>query len=229
MHPDTFRFPAPARAPATALPALAILALALLLAGCGIGPDRVQIESIGPGPGQGSGTGRAGGRLEHRPRLVAYRSESPTRAEILATDLPIEALDPARGFAGLSGQITRVRMFNVPIPGRTPVSSTAGNTVVQHVVIHDGLLAVYSGSGLLRPRQRPGADPMAVVLSAGTLRLTRQSGPLEDPIGTARLDLWLTAPLNAPLATLIATRLEQVIERTQPITDPPAPDRPTRP
>lgn len=187
---------------------IALLVCSILLAGCGVGPDLVRIQSIGPSP-QG-----VGGTLEHRPVLLAYRTDTPMQAEILATDLPIEALDPARGFEGLSGQITRVRMFNVPIPGRTPVSSSAGNTVVQHVVIHDGLLVVYSGSGLLRPRQRPGADPMAVVLDAGTLRLTRQSGPLADPIGTARLDLRLTVPLDAALAALIAARLEQVLERT---------------
>lgn len=185
-----------------------LLTLGLLLIGCGIGPDRVRIESIGPSP-RGEG-----GVLEHSPTLLAYRMESPTQAEIFATDLPIESLDPAHGFEGLSGQITRVRMFSVPMPGRTPVSSSAGNTVVQHVVIHDGVLAVYSGSGLLRPRQKPGADPMAVVLNAGTLRLTRQRGPLIDPIGTARLDLRLTVPHNAPLAALIAARLEQVLEHT---------------
>lgn len=196
---------------ATRFVILALAAGCLMMAGCGVGPDRVSIESIRLAS---DGTG---GRLSHRPTIVAYRSDGPTQAEFLATDLPIEALDPALGFEGLSGQITRVRLFAVPIAGRTPLSSAAGNTVIQHVVINDGLLAVYSGSGLLRPSARPGADPLAGTLTGGTLRLTRASGGLLDPIGTARVDLVLTAPLDAPLAALIAARLDQIIERTAPV------------
>lgn len=191
-----------------------------LVSACGVGPDRVEIESIrvaGGGPG---------GSLTHRPTIIAYRSEGSTQAEILATDLPIEALDPAFGFEGVSGQITRVRLFTVPVAGRTPLSSAAGNTVIQHAVINDGLVAVYSGSGLFRPRQNPGADPMSGVLTGGTMRLTRGSGGLVDPIGTAHIELRLTAPLDAPLAALIATRLDQIIELAPPVREPAAESEP---
>lgn|GEM_PF-7042662 len=196
----------------TRIAPLALLGMCLLLAACGVGPDRVSIESIRP-----TGNKQGLGRLTHRPTIVAYRTEERTHAEILATDLPIEALDPALGFEGVSGQITRVRLFAIPIAGRSSLSSAAANTVIQHVVINDGLLAVYGGSGLLRPRARPGADPLAGTLSGGTLRLTRASEGLVDPIGTARVNLALTAPLNAPLATLIAARLDQIIEQTAPV------------
>lgn len=193
----------------TRIVGLVLLGTSLVLTACGVGPDRVSIESIRP-----VGDEHDRGRLTHRPTIVAYRSEDRTHAEILATDLPIEALDPALGFEGISGQITRVRMFAVPIAGRSSLSSAAANTVIQHVVINDGLLAVYGGSGLFRPRARPGADPLAGTLSGGTMRLTRASGGLVDPIGTAGVDLSLTAPLNAPLAALIAARLDQIIEQT---------------
>jgi hypothetical protein len=176
-----------------------------LASACGVGPDRITIESIRAA----EDAPRAS--LTHRPTLLAYRTEGSTHAEILATDLPIDALDPATGFAGLTGQITRVRMFTVPVAGRTPLSSAAGNTIIQHAVINDGLLAVYSGSGLFRPRKRPGADPLAGVLTGGTMRLTRGSAGLVDPIGTARVELSMTAPLDAPLAALIAARLDQII------------------
>lgn len=196
----------------TRIVVLALLGTCLLLASCGVGPDRVSIESIRPLGGE-----QVLGRLTHRPTIVAYRTEGRTHAEFLATDLPIEALDPALGFEGISGQITRVRLFAIPIAGRSSLSSAAANTVIQHVVINDGLLAVYGGSGLLRPRARPGADPLSGTLSGGTLRLTRASEGLIDPIGTARVNLALTAPLNAPLATLIAARLDQIIEQTAPV------------
>lgn len=187
---------------------VALLGTCIVLAACGVGPDRVSIESIRP-----SGD-HAGGRLTHRPTIVAYRSERRSHAEILATDLTIETLDPALGFDGISGQITRVRMFAVPIAGKSSLSSAAANTVIQHAVINDGVLVVYSGSGLFRPGARPGANTLAGTLGRGTVRLTRASDGALDPIGTARVDLALTAPLNAPLAALIAARLDQIIEQT---------------
>ncbi|MFI4882796.1 MAG: hypothetical protein ACIAQU_09450 [Phycisphaerales bacterium JB064] len=163
--------------------------------------------------------GGAGGRLSLRPTMVAYRTQGDTHAELLATDLPIESLDPAVGFEGLTGQIVRVKMFTVPIAGKTPVSNSAANTIIQHAVINDGVLAVYGGSGLLRPRGRPGDDPLAAVLRGGTLRLTRASTALLDPVGTANIDVTLTAPLDAPLAGIIAARLDQIIEMTRPVGD----------
>lgn len=186
-------------------------AVAALAGGCGVGPDRVQIRSIE----RAGDDARAS--LEARPTIVAYRTQGETNAEILATDLSIEDLDPANGFVGVRGQITRLRMFTRPIAGRTPVSNSAGNAVVQHVVINDGVLAVYGGAGLLRPGARPGANPLSVVLRDGTLRLTRSNGPVADPIGTARVDLGLTASLDAAMSRLIAARLDQIIEMTQPL------------
>lgn len=200
--------------PNTPRPGAVVLLLlgCCLLAACGVGPDRVRIQSVS--------RDRAGTSLVHRPTIVAYRTEGDVHAEILATDLAIEDLDPARGFEGVRGQITRVRMFAVPIAGRTPVSSSAGNTVIQHVVINDGVLAVYGGSGLLRPDARPGAGTLAGTLRNGTLRLTRSSRGVVDPIGTADVDLALTATLDAALAALIAARLDQAIEMTRPVEAP---------
>ncbi len=188
---------------------MVVLGACVLLAACGVGPDRVTIESIR------STEAQVGGKLMHRPIIVAYRSESRDHAEILATDLPIASLDPAVGFEGLTGQITRVRMFAVPIAGKTSLSSQAANTVIQHAVINDGVLAVYGGSGLFRPSARPGADPLAGRLGGGTMRLTRSSTRLVDPIGTASIELSLTAELNAPMAAMIAARLDQIIEQTE--------------
>lgn len=191
---------------------LFLLLLALIAAtACGVGPDRVQIQSIRLPDGQ------VGGRLESRPSMVAYRTESVTHAEFFATDLSIENLDPAEGFEGIRGQITRVRMFTRPIAGKTPLSDAAGNAVVQHVVINDGTLAVYGGAGLLRPGGVPGKTVLSGVLHNGTVRLTRASEGLVDPVGTARLDLAITATLDAPRARLIAARLDQIIEATQPV------------
>lgn len=194
-----------------------LLVAAATLSGCGVGPDRIEVQSIRAPQAQGPEVAPPGGRLSLRPTMVAYRAQGEVQAEILATDLTIGELDPALGFAGLSGQIVRVRMFTVPIAGKTPVSNAAGNTVIQHAVINNGVLAVYSGSGLLRPRGRPGDDTLAAVLRGGTLRLTRSSTPLIDPIGTARVDVTLTAPLDAPLAAIIAARLDQIIEQTRPV------------
>ena len=174
---------------------------------CGVGPDVVSVQSVR------LPDGGVGGRLGMQPSMVAYRTDGDVQAEFLATDLPIEALDPSVSFDGLSGQILRVRMFTVPVAGKTPLSNAAANTVIQHAVINDGVLAVYGGSGLLRPRGRPGDDTLACVLRGGTLRLTRASGALEDPVGTARVDITLTGRLDAPLAGIIAARLDQVIER----------------
>ena len=188
------------------------LGMALLLASsaCSVGPDRRTIRSIR------ATEGLDGGRLEARPNLVAYRTEASTHAEILATDLTIDQLDPAVGFEGIRGQITRIRMFTRPVAGKTPLSNAAGNSIVQHVVINDGALAVYGGAGLLRPRGRPGEPVLDAVLRNGTVRLTRSTPGLVDPIGTARLDLAMSAALNAPLSRLIAARLDQIIETTQP-------------
>lgn len=194
-------------------PVIGLAGFALGLAGCGVGPDRVTVQSIR------MVEGGAGGRLSLRPTMVAYRTQGDTHAELLATDLPIESLDPAVGFEGLTGQIVRVKMFTVPIAGKTPVSNSAANTIIQHAVINDGVLAVYGGSGLLRPRGRPGDDPLAAVLREGTLRLTRASTALLDPVGTANIDVTLTAPLDAPLAGIIAARLDQIIEMTRPMGD----------
>lgn len=180
-----------------------------LLPACGVGPDRVRIESI-------RNEGEAA-TLVHRPTIVAYRSSGDTDAEILATDLAIDDLDPARGFEGVRGQITRVRMFAVPVAGKTSLSSAAGNTVIQHLIINDGALAVYGGSGLLRPNARPGASALGGVLTGGTLRLTRSTPGIVDPLGTASIDLGLTATLDAPLASIIAARLDQAIEATRPV------------
>lgn len=188
---------------------LALILACCAMTACGVGPDRVRIQSIRDASG--------GASLTHRPVIVAYRSTGETQAEILATDLTIDDLDPARGFEGVQGQITRVRMFAVPIAGKTPLSSAAGNTVIQHLVINDGALAIYGGSGLLRPNAKPGSDTLGGVLVNGTLRLTRSTPGVVDPLGTASIDLGLTATRDPALTAIIAARLDQAIEMTGPV------------
>jgi len=180
------------------------------MAACGVGPDRVAVTALVADAQQRPG-------LACAPTLLAYRSDDAGQAELLATDLEAADLDPATPLEAITGQITRVRMFAVPIRGRTPQSSAAANAVVQHAVLNEGVLAVYAGAGLLRPEQRPGGPTLAAAMAAGSLRLTRASEGFIDPIGPARVDLALTADRNAALARLIAGRLDDVLAATHPV------------
>ncbi|MEO1009040.1 MAG: hypothetical protein AAFX79_10755 [Planctomycetota bacterium] len=191
---------------------LLVLAACLALTGCSIGPDRIRLATDGPSRDDSQRQ-----TLEYAPALLAYRHGDESSAELFATDFGIAQLDPATPLDEITGQITRVRMFTRPIRGRTPQSSRAANAVVQHVVVNRGSIAVYGGAGLFRPRGRPGRDPLPGTLDAGTVRLTRASDAVQDRLGTARIDLAMTAPLDEGLARLMAARLEQILETTTPI------------
>lgn len=80
-----------------------------------------------------------------------------------------------------------------PEPGRTPLASTATNTVTRLVVVVGGEMGLYGGACFARPLGDIGDDAVALSLRGGTLTLLAKTEGFKDILSPVGLDGTLTA------------------------------------
>lgn len=84
-------------------------------------------------------------------------------------------------------QMMLMRVFWKPVPGLTPILSTAINATFQYIVITPSGTGRYSGAGFVRLHNGRHAAIMHATMVDGDLRLTASSGYFHDALGPSRI------------------------------------------
>ncbi|MGC8559566.1 MAG: hypothetical protein ACP5O1_02695 [Phycisphaerae bacterium] len=84
-------------------------------------------------------------------------------------------------------QIAIINVFWRPIPGVTPILSSAINATIRYIVITPGGVGMYQGAGFVRLFNSRGARIMHGAIIDGDLRLTGSSGYFKDALGPCRI------------------------------------------
>jgi hypothetical protein len=96
--------------------------------------------------------------------------------------------------------VTQIAILNVfwrPIPGITPILSSAINATIRYIVITPGGIGMYQGAGFVRLFNSNGASVMHAAIVDGDLRLTGSSGYFKDALGPSRIRGSFKAVRNA--------------------------------
>lgn len=175
------------------------LALALVV-GCGGRMGQGSLEVVAAGP-------RAG-RLASDFTTAVYTQSENLVASIYLTDIPVESL-----LAGdvTSGQIINLELLWKPIPGETPLESTATNLSIQHVVIANDQLGMYGGTGFAWPGGTVGETDISLSVSNASLSLLESTQGFVDRLTPALLSGQVTAVHNPQLARRIGLATSQVV------------------
>ena len=157
-----------------------------------------------------------GSAVMDAPRLpvAVYASPDSTTADIYLTDLTGEELDPTTDLSGLSGRIVSLHLFMVPLPGTTPMDSTACSVTVRHIVLAHGVIGVYSGGGFLNPR-RQGESDLGGTVRGATLRLTGKTAGFADRLGPSTLEGSFVAVRDEALARRIRLRVDEILSKAE--------------
>lgn len=161
-----------------------------------------------------------------RPRLAtkAYLNEDNSEADIYLTDLSDDSLKLRAPLDGVSGTIVHVHLFAIPKAGKTPIDDTASTAAVRTLVISNGHLGVYGGGGFMLPSGKPGAKSIGGSIRAASVRLTGSTPGFDDKMGAAEFSASVSAPLDEPRARAIASRFEELIRLTTPVSIGATPD-----
>jgi hypothetical protein len=84
-------------------------------------------------------------------------------------------------------QIAIINVFWRPVPGITPILSSAINATIRYIVITPGGIGMYQGAGFVRLFNSRGARVMHAAIVDGDLRLTGESGYFKDALGPSRI------------------------------------------
>lgn len=84
-------------------------------------------------------------------------------------------------------QIAIINVFWRPIPGVTPILSSAINATIRYIVITPGGIGMYQGAGFVRLFNSRGARVMHAAIVDGDVRLTGASGYFKDALGPSRI------------------------------------------
>lgn len=177
-----------------------MLATVLATGGCSWGGGRsVRLDSV---------TNPT--RLRVEMTLQAYTSTDANSADVYMTDLPATVLEPNADLSGLSGNITHLRMFIDPDPGRTPIDPTACSVTVRHIVIANGEVGVYGGGGFTNPGS-PGDSTFSGTVRGATLRLVAASPGFRDLLGATEFEGGFSAKKDAKLARRLEARFRSLL------------------
>ncbi len=84
-------------------------------------------------------------------------------------------------------QMMVIRVFWKPVPGITPILSTAINATFEYIVITPSGTGRYSGAGFIRLHNGKHAAIMHATMVDGDLRLTASSGYFQNALGPSRI------------------------------------------
>lgn len=109
------------------------------------------------------------------------------------------------------GQIIHIEMLWLPRAGATPMDESAANVSVRKVLIIDGQVGVYGGTGFALPSGAPGDDRLSVSLFDATLDLIDASNRFNDALSPALLEGVFTAERDDSLAERIRYAASQKV------------------
>ncbi|MCC6284348.1 MAG: hypothetical protein IT439_03450 [Phycisphaerales bacterium] len=141
-----------------------------------------------------------------------YQADDPNAADILLTDLPRERLRPGAPLDGVNGHLVRITLFMRPVPGKTPIDSTAINAAITHVVVADGRVGVYAGGGFFRVDGPLDAAAVEGHFGGGMVRLAGSTAGFVDLLGAGEVKGSVSARRDAPLASLLRARLDELVK-----------------
>lgn len=109
------------------------------------------------------------------------------------------------------GQLIHIEMLWLPRAGATPMDESAANVSVRKVLIIDGQVGVYGGTGFALPAGTPGDDRLAVSVYDATLDLIDASNRFNDALSPALLEGVFTAQRDDSLAERIRYAASQKV------------------
>ncbi len=110
------------------------------------------------------------------------------------------------GDGGDVTQLLGIHVFWNPLPGKTFDNATSMDATISYVIVTEGGVAVYTGTGYVFPRRRMG-DELVAKVDVGRLRLVTQTGEAPDLLGPARLRGTLHAEHDASMAVDIRRQI----------------------
>lgn len=113
-----------------------------------------------------------------------YANGNDVETSFYLSTVPIEQL--LDGEAS-QAQIVRIDLLWRPMPGRTPLAATASNASIRHIIISNGEVGIYGGSGFARPLGKPGDDSLTINLREASLQLLDSTDGFIDLLAPARI------------------------------------------
>ena len=141
-------------------------------------------------------------------RTAVYSVDRASIASFYLSDLTTEEL--LNGEFD-QGQIVHVEMLWLPRAGATPMDSSAANISVRKVLIVNGNVGVYGGTGFALPSGEPGDSRLAVSVYDATLDLIDASSEFHDALSPAILEGAFTARRDDTLAEQIRYSTSQKV------------------
>lgn len=165
------------------LPAHALFASAILLfaGGCHI-PQSIFDAAGGSLEVQSLGVDRV--RLTGAFAHAYYADGDDVETSFYLSDAPIEAL--------LDGEIAQAQIVRIdllwrPMPGRTPMAATATNVSIRYIIVSNGEVGIYGGSGFAQPLGQPGDETLSINLREASLQLLDGTDGFVDLLAPAQI------------------------------------------
>lgn len=177
-----------------------MLLIAIALVGCSAGQIHGDLRATSLGPERAV--------LTPAFRTAIYGVDRESVASFYLSDLPVEKL--LKGDFD-RGQIIHIEMLWLPRAGATPMDESAANVSVRKVVIVDGQVGVYGGTGFALPSGKPGAERLSVSVYDATLDLIDASNAFNDALSPALLEGSFTAERNDAIAERIRYAASQKV------------------
>ncbi|MGJ8636513.1 MAG: hypothetical protein ACSHX5_06685 [Phycisphaerales bacterium] len=153
----------------------------------------------------------------------AYQFDDKNTADVYLTDLSDDELSafftPSQDWSQITGTIAQVHLFLKPKPGRTPIEPTAASAAIRWIVITQGEIGVYDGAGFMLPGGNITKDSISGSIQKAPLRLTRKTPRFSDPLITPELDIKFATKLDVQSASELASRVEALAARADPVSD----------
>jgi hypothetical protein len=176
------------------------LALFFLCYGCTngsfLGQDQgLELHSLGPEQLQ----------LHCDSTIAAAMPSTTTEGELWATNIPVPQLESGE-FE--SGQITRMQVLWIPMPGKTPLASTSTNITITQYVFSGDEVGVYIGAGYGWPSGSP-EEGLSILMEDATVELQSSSPNFLDLMTPSTMRGHIYAKANPKLARKIAAHARQ--------------------
>lgn len=180
--------------------ALALLAMPPLttLPACGVSPRAVLSTSARLVSDRAP--------VDLRPTLTtrSFVARSNNEVTLILTDIDPARLAPDQRLGDLTGHIILIDMFLRPRPGKTPIEPTATTATVTFLLLTDGEVGAYRGSGFFLPSTLSDERLFAGRLRDATLRPVGATPGFSDLLGPSTLAL-----------SCVATRNETAVEHVR--------------
>jgi len=156
--------------------ALAALLLATMATGC------ASLSPAGPLRTQSTGTEATVLLVDSSESI--YETASQPEISFLVSSVPVQ--DLINGNL-TDGHFVHVELLWLPKGGATPLSSTATNISIRHVILSGGEVGVYHGAGFAIPDGELGNESYSLSIQSGTMRLALATPGFVDQLGEAEM------------------------------------------